>query len=120
MEVYHTQEFIEKENLTPGEIYRINILTEDKAKDLGGLFGAIPPGCGGEVHYHEKRESILIIISGEAVEIVEGEEVPIKAGDVLFIPPQEKHTIVNRSDKDLRFLEFFTYPPAPADFIVVK
>ena len=54
------------------------------------------------------------------MEVLEGEEVPIKAGDVLFIPPEEKHTIVNKSDKDLRFLEFFTYPPTPADFIVVE
>jgi mannose-6-phosphate isomerase-like protein (cupin superfamily) len=109
------------ENPTPGKIYRSELLThEDRAKDLGGIFGLLPPGIAGVLHYHKKRESILFIISGEGVEIVDGKEVPIRAGDVLFIPPEEKHTVVNRSDKDIRYIEFFTYPPGPADFVVVE
>ncbi len=47
-------------------------------------------------------------------------EYPIKAGDVIFIPPKVKHGIINRFDKDFRFLEFFTYPPAGADFVQVE
>lgn len=71
-------------------------------------------------HYHNNRESILIAISGEAIEVIEGKEIPIKAGDVLYIPSGEKHTTINRSDKDFRYLEFFTYPPLGADFVEVK
>jgi oxalate decarboxylase/phosphoglucose isomerase-like protein (cupin superfamily) len=39
---------------------------------------------------------------------------------VIFIRPGEKHTIVNNSDNDLRFLEFFTHPPVGADKISVE
>ena len=35
-------------------------------------------------------------------------ETPLKAGDVLFIPANEKHRLIN---KDALFLEFFTNPP---------
>jgi quercetin dioxygenase-like cupin family protein len=71
-------------------------------------------------HYHNKRESIIIVISGEATEVIEGKEFPIKAGDVLFIPSGEKHTTINRSQKDFRYLEYFTSPPVGSDFIEVK
>jgi quercetin dioxygenase-like cupin family protein len=71
-------------------------------------------------HYHKNRESIIIVISGEAIEVVEGKEIPIKAGDVLFIPAGEKHSIINRSNQDFRYLEFFTCPPLSADFVEVK
>ena len=66
------------------------------------------------------RESIMIVISGEGIEVIEGKETPIKTGDVLYIPAEEKHTTINRSNKDLRWFEYFTYPPLAADFVEVK
>jgi len=108
-------------NPTSEKLYRPNILTaEDKAKDMGGMFGLLEPGSRVPYHYHKTRESVLIVISGEGVEIVEGEEFPVKAGDILFIPAGEKHAIINRSEEDLRYLEFFTCPPVGSDFVEVK
>ena len=66
------------------------------------------------------RESVIVVISGEGTEVIDGKEIPIKAGDILFIPAGEKHTTINRSDKDLRYLEYFTCPPLGADFVEVK
>ena len=37
-------------------------------------------------HYHKDRESIVIPLSGEAVEIVEGKETVVRPGDILLIP----------------------------------
>ena len=121
MEIFKIEEFIKMENPTPGKFSRQEILTnEHKAKDLGGIFGLLVPGSQVPYHFHRKRESVIIAISGEATEIVEGKETPVKATDVLYIPAGEKHMVVNRTDKDFRFLEFFTYPPVAADFIEVK
>ena len=80
----------------------------------------LPAGNQVPYHYHVKRESVIIAISGEAIEIVEGKEYPFKAGSVCYIAAGEKHTTVNRSDRDFRYLEFFTCPPVSADFIEVK
>jgi quercetin dioxygenase-like cupin family protein len=121
MKIYKSPDYAAMENPTPGQRYRSEILTaEHKAKDLGGIFGILAPGTNPPYHYHEKRESIIIAVSGEAVEILEGKEIPIKAGDVIFIPPGEKHTTVNRSSQEFRYLEFFTCPPVGKDFLEVK
>jgi quercetin dioxygenase-like cupin family protein len=121
MKVFKSEEYIKMENPNPGKPYRPEILTsENKAKNLGGMFGLLVAGSQVPYHYHNNRESIIIVISGEAIEVIEGKEIPIKAGDVLFIPAGEKHTTINRSNRDFRYLEFFTCPPLSADFVEVK
>jgi quercetin dioxygenase-like cupin family protein len=121
MKVFKTSEYVKFENPNPGEPYRPEILTsEHNAKNLGGMFGLLVPNSQVPYHYHKDRESVIVVISGEATEIIEGKGVPIKAGDILFIPAGEKHTTVNRSDKDFRYLEFYTCPPLGADFIAAE
>ena len=121
MKRFKIEEYINMENPNPSQPYRPEILTkEHNAKSLGGMFGLLVPGSQVPYHYHNNRESIIIVISGEAIEVIEGEEIPIKAGDVLHIPAGEKHTTINRSDKDFRYLEFYTCPPLTADFVEVK
>ncbi len=106
------------ENPKPGESYRPELkLDEERFRALGGMFGLLVPGSRVPYHYHQHRESILIPVSGEAVEIIEGNETVIQPGDVLLIPAGEKHTTVNRSASDFRYVEFFTSPPLAADFI---
>jgi mannose-6-phosphate isomerase-like protein (cupin superfamily) len=39
---------------------------------------------------------------------------------VLFIPAGEKHTIANRSDKELRYFAFMTHAPGAKDRIEHK
>lgn len=116
MEIFKTETFAQMAGPKPGEMYRTDLLMpENGAKQLGGFLVIIPPGGEMPYHYHEKRESLIFLIKGEATETVEGKDYPIKSGDILFIRAGEKHKIVNRSDKDLRYLEFFT--PLDQDFI---
>jgi quercetin dioxygenase-like cupin family protein len=116
MEIFKTEAFVQMANPTPEENYRLDLLIPEKgAKELGGFLVIIPPGGEMPYHYHEKRESLILLIKGEATETVEGKAHPVKAGEILFIRAGEKHKIVNRSDKDLRYLEFFT--PIDQDFI---
>lgn len=120
MKRFKTEDYVRMENPTPGKSYRPEILTaEHGAKDLGGMFGLLAPGTQVPYHYHNKRESIITIISGQGLEIMDGEEIPISTGDVFFIPAGVKHTTVNNSDSDLRYLEFFTQPPVGSDFVEV-
>jgi len=121
MKRFRIEDYVNLANPTPGEMHRPEILlAEHNAKALGGMLGLLPAGCQVPYHFHKNRESIIIFISGEGIEIVEGEKFSVRAGDILFIPAGEKHTILNRSDSDLRYLEFFTCPPATADFVEVK
>ena len=84
------------------------------------MFGLLVPGSQVPDHYHKERESVIIAISGEAIEVVDGKEFPFKAGHIFYISAGEKHMTLNRSQEDFRYLEFFTSPPVSADFVEVK
>jgi quercetin dioxygenase-like cupin family protein len=121
MKIIRFEELKAIANPTPGAIHRPEIqLDADRFKSLGGMFGLLPPGTQVPYHFHRERESILIPVSGDAVEIVEGRETPVGPGDVLLIPAGEKHAIANRSEREFRFVEFFTCPPLAADFVKVE
>ena len=121
MKIFKGEEFGGMKNPTPGKTYKKDLLKELNAQSLSGVFGlVVPGGQGGDYHVHERGEHIIVIVSGEGVEIVEGEDFPVKAGDVLFVPAGEKHTIVNRSDKELRYIGFMTCTPGKKDRIEFK
>jgi len=111
MRIFKQAYYSKVENPNPGTPFKLQILTsEHHAKELGAIFREIDPGSPGTYHYHNHRETLLVVISGEAIERIEGKEVPIGIGDILYIPAGEKHTLANRSTKSFRFLEFFTDP----------
>jgi uncharacterized cupin superfamily protein len=58
-----------------------------------------------------------MIISGSGFEKVDEREYAVEAGDVIFVSAGEKHMLSNRSDQELRYLEFYT--PTQKDFIEV-
>ena len=121
MKIIKMTELCAIENPTPGEPYRPEIkLDEERFRTLGGMFGLLVPGSQVPYHYHQNRESILIPVSGEAIETIEGKETVVRPGDVLLIPAGEKHTTVNRSGRDFRYVEFFTCPPLASDFITAE
>lgn len=121
LKLFKSGEYLEIENPRPGDSYRPEILTDtDNAKELGGMFGLLSPGNQVPYHYHENRESVIVVISGEAIEVIEGEEMVIKKGDIIFIPSGQKHMTINRSDQEFRYLEFYTRPPLHADFIAAE
>ena len=120
--VIRTQEFINTPNPKPGERVRIAILTgNEKAGNFNGIWASIPPAKPGDkpaYHYHKFRESIIQILSGDATEMVAGKAVPLKPGDVIFIPPNIKHTMVNNSTtQDVKYMEF--YSPIAVDTVQV-
>lgn len=121
--VIKTRDFIKSANPRPGERVRLEILNDrDEAKNLHGIFGSLPPASAGSklaYHYHKNRESIIQILSGDATEMVEGKPVALKPGDVIFIRPGAKHTLVNNSStQELKYMEFFS--PIAADSVQVK
>ncbi len=121
MKVFRGDKFARMENPTPGKTYKKDILKELGSRGLHGVFGlVVPHSQGGEYHHHELGEHIIVIISGEGLEVVEGGEIPVKAGDVLYIPAGEKHTIVNRSQGELRYLAFMTQAPGKTDRVEQK
>jgi mannose-6-phosphate isomerase-like protein (cupin superfamily) len=116
MEIFKIADYIRKENPKPGERISRQIL-EKKAKGLTGIFGLLPPGGQTAYHYHEKRESVMVIISGRAKEVVEGKPTAIEKDDILFIPAKQKHGMKNDSGEEIRYIEFQTGDPEEMDIV---
>ena len=75
-----------------------------------GIF-RVPAGARGRPHYHDNCESALYMLSG-SIEIRFGvqleESLIVEAGDMLYVPPRETHTVTNTSDSD------------PAEYVVAR
>jgi quercetin dioxygenase-like cupin family protein len=118
-----TADFNKMANPKPPERFRLEIINNknENAKHLAAIVVILPPSPpGGKVayHYHKNRESVIMMIDGEATEYVEGKAIPLKAGNLIYLAPMSKHSIVNNSGKDCRYMEF--YSPIVPDVVRVK
>ncbi len=58
-----------------------------------GLY-RLSPGEAMSMYHWEADQEDFLVVSGEALLIVEGEERPLRAWDFVHCPPRTKHTIV--------------------------
>ena len=65
--------------------------------DLGFRIQIISPGQRGVYHGEQGQEDFLVI-SGECLLVIEGEERRLKAWDFVHCPPWTKHTFVGAGD----------------------
>lgn len=66
---------------------------------------SVPPGKGAfPYHAHSVIEEMVVILEGSGMLRHEGEERPVKAGDVIASPLGEAHQITNTSEDELRYL----------------
>lgn len=81
------------------------------AKKLGASYDVLAPGKRGcPYHLHHAQEEMFIVMEGSGTLRVAGEMLPIKAGDVIFIPagPEYPHQIINTSSEPLKYLSLST------------
>ena len=81
------------------------------AKKIGGGFDILAPGkCSCPYHYHLAQEELFVILQGHGTLRVAGEMLPVRAGDVVVIPPgpEYPHHFINTSDAPLHYLSFST------------
>ena len=71
----------------------------------------VAPGGHTPHHAHDYEHEILIL-SGSGVAKSEQGDRPFKAGDVIFVPANEKHQFVNNTDEPCAFICLI---PAPED-----
>lgn len=81
------------------------------AQQLGVSIDIVPSGkrsC--PYHFHHAQEEMFIILEGTGTLRVAGEMLPIRAGDIAFIPPgpEYPHHILNTSDAPLKYLSIST------------
>jgi uncharacterized cupin superfamily protein/uncharacterized protein YndB with AHSA1/START domain len=81
------------------------------ARKLGASFDILAPGKRGcPYHLHHAQDEMFVILQGSGTLRVAGEMLPLKAADVVFIPPgpEYPHQIINTSDSALHYLSIST------------
>lgn len=81
------------------------------AKKLGASVDIVAPGkitC--PYHLHHAQEEMFVVLDGEGTLRVAGEMLPLRTGDVVFIPagPDYPHQIINSSAAPLKYLSIST------------
>jgi mannose-6-phosphate isomerase-like protein (cupin superfamily) len=61
-------------------------------------------------HLHDGFEECIYVLEGTGVCVSESGEFPVRAGDVVLVPPNEKHVTRNTGSGPLRLLCFFPHP----------
>jgi mannose-6-phosphate isomerase len=68
----------------------------------------VNPGQKLSYQYHHKRQEQWTIVEGNAIVVLDGNDIPLSYGESIFIPLGAKHRIMNPSDKPLIFIEVQT------------
>lgn len=63
----------------------------------------LTPGASIGMHTHDTSSEIIYILEGNAVNICDGVEEQLSAGDCHYCEKGHTHTLINKSDKDVLF-----------------
>jgi mannose-6-phosphate isomerase-like protein (cupin superfamily) len=101
----------------PGEGHRVGNVeflarTRDTPRFTLALITIQPGRSGPPVHAHEGEDDAFLLLEGELVFSVGGEEVVAGPGTFLLVPPGLEHTFANRTRAVARFVNVH----APAGF----
>jgi len=105
MKVFHYQS-VEAKNAEEGASklkVRWLITKEMGAPNFAMRLFEMEPKGHSPLHSHPWEHEVFIL-EGEGLAISEQEEKKFKAGDVIFILPNEKHQLKNNSEKTVKFL----------------
>ena len=67
----------------------------------------VAPGSGQQPHSHGPEQA-YVIIKGRGLMRVDNEEKEVAEGDFIYIPPNQVHSIINRSDELLTYISAST------------
>jgi uncharacterized cupin superfamily protein len=71
---------------------------EPKFKELGINIGVLEPGQPSSMYHRENAQEDFLVLFGECLLLVEGEERKLKAWDFVHCPPWTNHVFVGAGD----------------------
>jgi len=70
----------------------------DVAPQLGVNLGVLEPGKPNCLYHEESAQEAFLVLAGQCLIIVDGEEVELKAWDFVHCPPGTRHVLVGSGD----------------------
>jgi quercetin dioxygenase-like cupin family protein len=77
------------------------------------------PDISSGAHYHSATEEIDYVVMGQANLTMNGKDYPVKAGDLIHIPPFNVHDYRSMGNDTFQILVFFMPPLAENDRVYV-
>ena len=66
--------------------------------DIGFTLAVIQPGQPAGMYHRESNQENFLVLAGECLLLIEGEERPLKAWDFVHCPPDTEHGFVGTGD----------------------
>ena len=95
------QDSIKHLERAPGVTVSAMVGEESGATQISSGITSFAPGCSNTTHFHNAEESV-IVIEGEGVMVIGGEEHHVRPNDAAFITPGTHHRIINTGDRPFR------------------
>ncbi len=64
----------------------------------------LPPGATVTPHHHQVLEEIYYIVEGSGLMTIGDEQRQVGAGDAVYIPRNNRHTLINTGSEPMRIL----------------
>jgi mannose-6-phosphate isomerase-like protein (cupin superfamily) len=93
-----------------------------KASPQTGTQGAemfrdtMPPGTSTGVHVHDHADEFFYVISGKGLALVDGNELPVEADDIVFVPRGHDHRVKSSGPTPLELVFLVDRPGLASDF----
>lgn len=86
------------------------VLEGTKRSQVAEMVLAPKGGTGGPNNRHDNSDQWLYVVSGSGEAKVEGKSIKIKEGDLILIEAGEAHEILNEADVPLKTFSIYTPP----------
>lgn len=92
-----------------GTILASPVLPEGMPAPFGHAWGYLAGNGEMDAHAHPTRE-VYFFFEGQGIVMVDGERAPVGPGDVVDIPENASHTVVNESGRPLKWAALWWKP----------
>lgn len=96
-------EEIKKEDYSKIVLFNQN---DFKAKDKLIQLATIYPNTKQRLHFHKYQTTILYILEGESLLVINNQEIFLKVGDSVICEPGDKHYFWNKNNSNFTFIVF--------------
>lgn len=79
--------------------------------DASVVIWNLEPGQENDSHTHPANLHVFYVLEGEGVYLRDDGEVPVRAGQCVIVPRQQRHGIRNTGTARLSYMAFSTYGP---------
>lgn len=92
---------VEHQKKRPGVLLTSLVDGDTGATKISSGVAEFEVGASAPTHYHDAEESV-IVIEGEGLMVINGEEHIVKPNDAAFISPGAHHSIANHGDQPFK------------------